>query len=95
MDTLLFYSFFVKKTVYKGFYTKCCTNAFQLKNSKSSYLKFIILIFRMPLMLRSSNCILTNKTDFELAKLNECPHDPGGYFIIRGQFIYPTYVTCI
>ncbi|OWR44164.1 DNA-directed RNA polymerase [Danaus plexippus plexippus] len=43
------------------------------------------LIGRMPLMLRSSNCVLTNKSDFELAQLNECPHDPGGYFIIRGQ----------
>lgn len=36
-------------------------------------------------MLRSSNCVLTNKSDFELAQLNECPHDPGGYFIIRGK----------
>lgn len=36
-------------------------------------------------MLRSSNCVLTNKSDFELAQLNECPHDPGGYFIIRGM----------
>lgn len=35
-------------------------------------------------MLRSSNCILTDKSDQELAKLNECPHDPGGYFIING-----------
>lgn len=35
-------------------------------------------------MLRSSNCVLTNKDEEELAKLNECPHDPGGYFIVRG-----------
>lgn len=39
----------------------------------------------MPIMLRSSNCVLTNKSHYELAKLNECPHDPGGYFIINGQ----------
>ncbi|KAK2188772.1 hypothetical protein NP493_123g07008 [Ridgeia piscesae] len=38
----------------------------------------------MPMMLRSSNCVLTNKTPAELAKLNECPIDPGGYFITRG-----------
>ena len=38
----------------------------------------------MPIMLRSSNCVLTNKTPTELAKLNECPIDPGGYFIIHG-----------
>lgn len=44
-----------------------------------------LLIGRMPIMLRSSNCVLTNKAEFELSKMNECPHDPGGYFIVRGQ----------
>ncbi|XP_012254672.2 DNA-directed RNA polymerase III subunit RPC2 [Athalia rosae] len=44
-----------------------------------------LLIGRMPIMLRSSNCVLNNKSHFELAKMNECPHDPGGYFIINGQ----------
>lgn len=53
-------------------------------------LNFMVLckmfyFFRMPLMLRSSNCVLTNKSDYELSQLNECPHDPGGYFIIRGK----------
>lgn len=43
-----------------------------------------LLIGRMPIMLRSSNCVLTNKSEFELSKMNECPHDPGGYFIVRG-----------
>ncbi len=41
-------------------------------------------IGRMPIMLRSSNCILTGKSSQELAKLNECPIDPGGYFVVRG-----------
>ncbi|XP_014613711.1 PREDICTED: DNA-directed RNA polymerase III subunit RPC2 [Polistes canadensis] len=44
-----------------------------------------LTIGRMPIMLRSSNCILTNKTSFQMSKINECPHDPGGYFIINGQ----------
>ncbi len=39
---------------------------------------------RMPIMLRSSNCILAGKSPKELAKLNECPIDPGGYFVVRG-----------
>jgi DNA-directed RNA polymerase III subunit RPC2 len=39
----------------------------------------------MPIMLRSSNCVLAGKSQFELAKMNECPHDPGGYFIVKGQ----------
>ena len=41
-------------------------------------------IGRMPIMLRSSKCILAGKTQAELAKLNECPLDPGGYFIVKG-----------
>ena len=41
-------------------------------------------IGRMPIMLRSSNCILHGKSESELAKLNECPIDPGGYFVVRG-----------
>ena len=34
-------------------------------------------IGRMPVMLRSSNCVLHGKSEAELASLNECPHDPG------------------
>ena len=50
----------------------------------------LLLIFlngffsRMPIMLRSLNCVLNGKTPAELAKLNECPIDPGGYFIVKG-----------
>lgn len=43
-----------------------------------SFLTLIILTFqRMPIMLRSSNCVLTGKTPMEFSKLNECPLDPG------------------
>lgn len=38
----------------------------------------------MPIMLRSSNCVLHGKSEYELSKVNECPHDPGGYFVVRG-----------
>jgi len=41
-------------------------------------------IGNIPIMLRSSNCVLTNKNHEQLAELGECPMDPGGYFIIRG-----------
>ncbi|KAI9593941.1 DNA-directed RNA polymerase III subunit RPC2 [Syncephalis fuscata] len=41
-------------------------------------------IGRMPVMLRSSHCVLTGKTDSELATMQECPLDPGGYFIVNG-----------
>uniref|UniRef100_A0A1B6DRA4 DNA-directed RNA polymerase subunit beta n=1 Tax=Clastoptera arizonana TaxID=38151 RepID=A0A1B6DRA4_9HEMI len=43
-----------------------------------------LLIGRMPIMLRSSNCVLHGKSEYELSKMNECPHDPGGYFVVRG-----------
>nr|ANJ43283.1 RNA polymerase III subunit B [Sugiyamaella mastotermitis] len=41
-------------------------------------------IGRMPMMLRSSKCVLTSKSETEMAALNECPLDPGGYFIVNG-----------
>jgi len=44
-----------------------------------------IRIGRMPIMLRSGNCVLRGKSEGELACLNECSVDPGGYFIVRGQ----------
>ncbi|RKO96695.1 YOR207Cp-like protein, partial [Caulochytrium protostelioides] len=43
-----------------------------------------IEIARMPIMLKSSRCILTGKAPAEVAAAGECPLDPGGYFIIRG-----------
>lgn len=43
-----------------------------------------LVIGRIPIMLRSNRCHLYNKSEAELAKLNECPLDPGGYFITRG-----------
>ena len=41
-------------------------------------------IGRMPVMLRSSKCVLSDKTPAEMTVLNECPLDPGGYFIVNG-----------
>ena len=51
---------------------------------KQTVIKKNIEIGRMPIMLRSSKCILGNKSPEQMAKLGECPLDPGGYFIIRG-----------
>uniref|UniRef100_A0A915DKC2 DNA-directed RNA polymerase n=1 Tax=Ditylenchus dipsaci TaxID=166011 RepID=A0A915DKC2_9BILA len=45
-----------------------------------------IIIGRMPIMLRSSRCILSKLTTQEqLAHVNECPYDPGGYFVVKGS----------
>lgn len=41
-------------------------------------------IGRLPLMLRSKNCILSKTPQKDMGSLNECPLDPGGYFIVNG-----------
>ncbi|KAI3910734.1 hypothetical protein MKW92_015065 [Papaver armeniacum] len=43
-----------------------------------------IVIGRMPVMLRSCRCVLNGKDEDELARLGECPLDPGGYFVVKG-----------
>ena len=43
-----------------------------------------VTVGRIPLMLRSSRCVLTGKSEDELARLGECPLDPGGYFVVKG-----------
>jgi DNA-directed RNA polymerase III subunit RPC2 len=44
-----------------------------------------VCIGRIPIMLKSCRCILRGKSEKELAQLKECPLDPGGYFIVKGQ----------
>lgn len=43
-----------------------------------------LFLGRMPLMLRSDRCVLKGKSEAELARLGECPLDPGGYFVVKG-----------
>lgn len=43
-----------------------------------------VVIGRMPIMLRSCCCVLYKKDEAELARLGECPLDPGGYFVVKG-----------
>ena len=40
---------------------------------------------KVPIMLRSTYCILSDSNDKELADLGECPFDQGGYFVINGS----------
>ena len=35
-------------------------------------------------MLRSSRCILSEKPENDMGRLQECPLDPGGYFVVNG-----------
>ncbi|KAI8791779.1 DNA-directed RNA polymerase III subunit RPC2 [Biomphalaria glabrata] len=65
-------------------YSAPITVDIEFVRGKQPYIKKNVEIGRMPIMLRSSNCVLTGKTAAEMAQLNECPMDPGGYFIVRG-----------
>ena len=51
---------------------------------KQIVIKTGVQIGRIPIMLRSEKCILTSKTDAQLAELKECLYDPGGYFVVKG-----------
>ena len=35
-------------------------------------------------MLRSNKCVLNGRTEAQLARMIECPLDPGGYFVVKG-----------
>ncbi|CAN3356845.1 DNA-directed RNA polymerase III subunit RPC2 [Diutina catenulata] len=41
-------------------------------------------IGRMPVMLRSNKCILDGLDESAMARFDECPLDPGGYFVVNG-----------
>ena len=42
-------------------------------------------IGRVPVMLKSANCVLKGLSEDELYTFGECPYDQGGYFIINGS----------
>jgi DNA-directed RNA polymerase II subunit RPB2 len=44
-----------------------------------------VVIGRMPVMLKSSICNLSSLSDDEQVTHGECPNDPGGYFVIKGN----------
>lgn len=41
-------------------------------------------IGRMPVMLRSNKCMLEGMSEATMAQVEECPLDPGGYFVVNG-----------
>lgn len=43
-----------------------------------------VLLCRIPVMLKSSRCVLRGANNAQMEIMNECPLDPGGYFIISG-----------
>lgn len=43
-----------------------------------------VSIGKLPIMLRSNKCWLLDQSEKQLAAMNECPLDPGGYFVVKG-----------
>ena len=56
----------------------------QYTRARTVYRKRGMPIGRLPIMLRSSKCVLSNKSETEMCAMDECPLDPGGYFIVNG-----------
>ena len=44
-----------------------------------------VVLGRIPIMIRSSKCYLTNMTPDERISAGECEYDQGGYFIVKGK----------
>ena len=44
-----------------------------------------VFLGKIPIMVKSSICHLSDQDDESLFMLNECPYDQGGYFIINGS----------
>lgn len=44
-----------------------------------------VVLGRIPIMLRTSKCYLSNMTPDERIKAGECEYDEGGYFIFKGK----------
>lgn len=42
-------------------------------------------IGRLPVMLRSACCWMWQNNETQITRLGECPRDPGGYFVVKGQ----------
>jgi len=46
--------------------------------------EFEVQIAKMPIMLKSTKCVLFNKSRDEVIGLGEDPAEPGGYFVVNG-----------
>ncbi|TCD62821.1 DNA-directed RNA polymerase III core subunit ret1 [Steccherinum ochraceum] len=56
----------------------------QYTRGKSVVRRANVNIGRLPIMLKSNKCVLTARTEAQLARMTECPLDPGGYFVVKG-----------
>nr|BDS00040.1 DNA-dependent RNA polymerase II second largest subunit [Mycoleptodonoides aitchisonii] len=55
------------------------------EDTRKVWIGKVTILSQVPIMLRSTFCILRGLQDDDLYDLNECPYDSGGYFIINGS----------
>ncbi|KAH6570688.1 hypothetical protein BASA50_007621 [Batrachochytrium salamandrivorans] len=55
----------------------------ETEESDPNYQK--VFVGKVPIMLRSTYCILFDLEQRDLMQVGECPHDQGGYFVINGS----------
>lgn len=54
------------------------------------------VLCRIPIMLQSSKCHLSNFSKDQLVEAGECENDPGGYFLIKGkERVLISQVRCV
>ncbi|KAF4504075.1 hypothetical protein G6O67_008689 [Ophiocordyceps sinensis] len=53
--------------------------------SKPADWKNMIFVGKLPIMVKSKICHLSQESDENLFLVNECPYDQGGYFVINGS----------
>ena len=58
----------------------CCLQSGEEETTQTE-----VYLGKIPIMLRSRFCALRGKNNRDFYELNECPLDPGGYFIIKGS----------
>jgi DNA-directed RNA polymerase II subunit RPB2 len=62
------------------------TETLEVEGEEPEVNKYLrVVLGRIPIMLRSSKCYLTNMTPDERIAAGECEYDEGGYFIVKGK----------
>ena len=82
-QTELYCAVEIKKIIY-GEENKA-TGVKSIKSTELKYTKDRVLIGKIPIMIRSRFCHLSNLTKEQIVKQGECRYDQGGYFIINGN----------
>lgn len=60
-------------------------NGEEEEDGKPEQWRNMVFVGKLPVMVKSHICHLSNESDDNLFLVNECPYDQGGYFVINGS----------